>query len=192
MNAKPQKGTYGYLDKNKWYAWKKAALFLSVPILIFIISWIIHKTRMNVMTVAAIVGCLPGCNQVVRAILASRYSSIDQAFWEQTEAAKGRLPVVYENVFTSYEKNYYVDVIAVCGKEALGYSSDPKLNPAAVKYDEITIDQVIEQKLAVVDLTACILCMENHMPMYVFGLNEENSIVKALSGDFCGTKVTVS
>ena len=72
------------------------------------------------------------------------------------------------------------------------YDSDPKLNPAAVKYDEITIDQVIEQKLAVVDLTAWILCMENHMPMYVFGLNEENSIVKALSGDFCGTKVTVS
>lgn len=72
------------------------------------------------------------------------------------------------------------------------YDSDPKLNPAAVKYDEIPIEQVIEQKLAVVDLTACILCMENRMPMYVFGLNEENSIVKALSGEFTGTKVTVS
>ena len=50
---------------------------------------------------------------------------------------------------------------------------------------------MIDQKLAVVDLTASIMCMENKMPMYVFALQEENSIVKAISGDFNGTKVTV-
>lgn len=71
------------------------------------------------------------------------------------------------------------------------YDSDPKLNPAAKKYDQVTIQEVIEKQLAVVDLTASILCMENRMPMYVFGLNEENSIVKAISGEFTGTKVTV-
>jgi uridylate kinase len=71
------------------------------------------------------------------------------------------------------------------------YDSDPKVNPNAKKYDEIAIEDVIAQKLAVVDLTASIMCMENKMPMYVFGLNEENSIVKALSGEFSGTKVTV-
>ena len=41
------------------------------------------------------------------------------------------------------------------------------------------------------DLTATIMCLENKMPMYVFGLNEEDSIVKAISGEFNGTKVTV-
>ena len=71
------------------------------------------------------------------------------------------------------------------------YDSDPKTNPDAEKYDEVSIEEVIDKKLAVVDLTASIMCMENKMPMYVFGLNEENSIVKALSGDFSGTKVTV-
>lgn len=71
------------------------------------------------------------------------------------------------------------------------YDSDPKVNPEARKYDAISIEEVIEKKLAVVDLTASILCMENKMPMYVFGLNEENSIVKALSGQFHGTRVTV-
>lgn len=71
------------------------------------------------------------------------------------------------------------------------YDSDPKINPAAVKYGEVTIQEVISKKLAVVDLTASILCMENKMPMYVFGLNEENSIVKAVNGEFTGTKVTV-
>ena len=50
---------------------------------------------------------------------------------------------------------------------------------------------MIDRKLAVVDLTASIMCMENKMPMFVFGLKEENSIVKAMTGDFNGTKVTV-
>ena len=71
------------------------------------------------------------------------------------------------------------------------YDSDPKTNLDAKRYDEVSIQEVIEKQLAVVDLTASILSMENKMPMYVFGLNEENSIVKAISGDFNGTKVTV-
>ena len=71
------------------------------------------------------------------------------------------------------------------------YDSDPKINPSAVKYSEVSIQEVIDRKLAVVDLTASIMCMENKMPMFVFGLNEENSIVKAMTGDFNGTKVTV-
>ena len=70
------------------------------------------------------------------------------------------------------------------------YDSDPKLNPHAVRYDALSIEEVIEKKLAVVDLTASILCMEHKMPMYVFSLNEPDSIVKALSGSFNGTVIT--
>jgi uridylate kinase len=69
------------------------------------------------------------------------------------------------------------------------YDSDPKENPDAKKYDAISIQDVIEQKLQVVDLTASILCLEHKMPMYVFGLREENSIVNAAMGSFTGTKV---
>ena len=71
------------------------------------------------------------------------------------------------------------------------YDSDPKVNPNAVKYDKVSIQEVIDKKLAVVDLTASIMCMENKMPMFVFGLNEENSIVNAICGKFSGTEVTV-
>ena len=60
------------------------------------------------------------------------------------------------------------------------YDSDPKQNPDAKKYDEVTIDEVIEKNLQVVDMTASILARDNRMPMWVFGLNEENSIVKSL------------
>ncbi|SFP91760.1 uridylate kinase [Lachnospiraceae bacterium XBB1006] len=71
------------------------------------------------------------------------------------------------------------------------YDSDPKTNPNAVRYDEVTISEVIDKQLAVVDLTASIMCMEQKMPMYVFALTEENSIVNAISGEFHGTKVLV-
>ncbi len=72
------------------------------------------------------------------------------------------------------------------------YDSDPKVNPEAEKYDEISIQEIIDKKLMAVDLTASIMCLENQMPMLVFGLNEENSIVNTMSGTFTGTKVTVS
>ena len=71
------------------------------------------------------------------------------------------------------------------------YDSDPKDNPAARKYDEIAIQEVIDQKLAVVDMTASIMCMENKMPMQVFSLNEDNGIINAAHGINNGTKVTV-
>jgi len=71
------------------------------------------------------------------------------------------------------------------------YDSDPKLNPNAVKYDEISIQEVIDKQLAVVDMTASIMCMENKMPMLVFGLGEENSITNTVKGKFNGTRITV-
>ncbi|MGN1159253.1 MAG: UMP kinase [Lachnospiraceae bacterium] len=71
------------------------------------------------------------------------------------------------------------------------YDDDPRSNPAAKKYDEVSIDEVIEKNLQVVDMTASILARDHKMPMWVFGLNEENSIVKTMKGEFTGTKVTV-
>ena len=70
------------------------------------------------------------------------------------------------------------------------YDSDPKLNPNAKKYDKLTIEEVIDQKLAVIDLTASIMCMENHIPMAVFSLNEKDGIANAMQGKINGTIVT--
>ena len=71
------------------------------------------------------------------------------------------------------------------------YDMDPKAHPEAKRFDKISIQEVVDRKLQVVDLTASILAMENKMPMYVFSLNEPNSIVNTVSGDFNGTIVTV-
>ena len=71
------------------------------------------------------------------------------------------------------------------------YDSDPKTNPNAVKYDEISIEEVVAKKLAAMDLTASIMCMEQKMPMLVFALDEKDSIINAVHGKCVGTKVTV-
>ena len=67
----------------------------------------------------------------------------------------------------------------------------PKINPKAKKYDKISITDVVDKHLGVIDMTASVMCMENRMPLMVFGLNEKDSIVNALSGKFNGTIVTV-
>jgi len=71
------------------------------------------------------------------------------------------------------------------------YDSDPRKNPYAKKYDTLSMEEVIKRHLGVMDLAAAVLCMENKMPMKVFGLNEENSIVQAVNGELKGTLITV-
>ena len=71
------------------------------------------------------------------------------------------------------------------------YDSDPKKNPNAKKYDEISIDEVIAGNLQVVDMTASILARDNKVPMFVFDLTAKNSIINAVAGEFSGTRITV-
>ena len=60
----------------------------------------------------------------------------------------------------------------------------------ATEVGKISIQEVIDKQLAVVDLTASIMCMEQKMPMAVFSLNEENGIANAMQGNINGTIVT--
>lgn len=81
------------------------------------------------------------------------------------------------------------DVI-LSGKAIDGvYDSDPKLNPNAKKYDNMEMQDIVDQKLGVIDLASAVLAVENHMPMKLFGLNGENSIVNAMTGTLTGTYI---
>ncbi|MBQ7146603.1 MAG: UMP kinase [Lachnospiraceae bacterium] len=71
------------------------------------------------------------------------------------------------------------------------YDSDPARNPQAKKYETISIDEVVEKKLGVIDLTASALCAENRMPLAIFKLEEAGSITRALKGEINGTRITV-
>lgn len=69
------------------------------------------------------------------------------------------------------------------------YSSDPKKDPSAVKYDRISYIDVINKDLKVMDNTAITICMNSHMPIVVFGLDDPHNIVRAASGETIGTLV---
>lgn len=71
------------------------------------------------------------------------------------------------------------------------YDSDPKQNPKAKKFETIPMQEVLDRKLGIVDLTATVLALENNMPILLFGLAEDNSIVKAAQGKSNGTTITV-
>lgn len=69
------------------------------------------------------------------------------------------------------------------------YNADPARDPSAEKYDELTLSEILDRRLQVIDLAATVLCLENRMPMSVFSLHEKDGIRNALSGKHVGTKV---
>ena len=71
------------------------------------------------------------------------------------------------------------------------YDSDPATNPNAKKFDEIPCKDIVEKNLKVIDIAAANLCCENKIPVVIFGLAEDNGIVKAANGEKIGTVVTV-
>ncbi len=83
------------------------------------------------------------------------------------------------------------DVVLVAKSGVDGvYSADPKLDPTATKYDEITYDEAIAQGLRIMDQTAFALCGENKLPMVVFGMEPEGSILRVVKGEKIGTLVS--
>lgn len=71
------------------------------------------------------------------------------------------------------------------------YDSDPKINKEAKRYDEISIEEIINNKLEVIDLTASVMCMQANIPLFIFDLNEKDSIKNAINGKINGTKVII-
>jgi uridylate kinase len=69
------------------------------------------------------------------------------------------------------------------------YTADPKLDPDALKIDTISYDDILSQRLTVVDLTATSLSMDNKIPIILFALHEPGNIIKAVMGEKIGTKV---
>ena len=69
------------------------------------------------------------------------------------------------------------------------YDSDPRVNPAAKKYDHINYIDVIKKGIKAMDATAATMCMENNIPVLAFALDEEDSLIKAVCGEKIGTVI---
>jgi uridylate kinase len=82
--------------------------------------------------------------------------------------------------------------VVLMGKNGVDgvYSADPNRDPSAIKYDELTFQEALASGLKVADATAFALCMENDLPMIVFGIEPEGNILKAVQGEKIGTLVS--
>ncbi|MDD5923120.1 MAG: UMP kinase [Eubacteriales bacterium] len=85
--------------------------------------------------------------------------------------------------------NISADIILLAKNVDAVYSADPAVDPSAKKYEHLTMREVIDKNLRVMDLTAATICMENDMKIQVFGLAEENSMVRAVLGESIGTLI---
>ncbi|MDJ0699777.1 MAG: UMP kinase [Woeseiaceae bacterium] len=82
------------------------------------------------------------------------------------------------------------DVLLKATKVDGVYDSDPAKNPDATRYDSVSYDQVIADKLGVMDATAIVMCRDNGLPLRIFDLTRANALVQAMTGDDVGTVVT--
>ena len=85
------------------------------------------------------------------------------------------------------ENLYSMDLLLLAKNIDGIYSADPKVDASAVKFDEISYMDVIQKGLKAMDTTAISMCMENNIPILAFGVNEQDSIIKAVKGDKIGT-----
>lgn len=79
------------------------------------------------------------------------------------------------------------DIILLAKKVDAVYSDDPQSNPDAIRYTDLTHQEVLEKNLKVMDSTAASLCRDNKIPIHVFGLDEPGNVVKAVKGEKIGT-----
>jgi uridylate kinase len=81
------------------------------------------------------------------------------------------------------------EVILLAKKVDGVYSADPNVDPNAIKFDQLTYKQIIDQGLGVMDQTAATLCMENNIPIMVFALKDTDNIKRVIEGERIGTIV---
>ena len=82
------------------------------------------------------------------------------------------------------------DVLLKATKVDGVYDRDPVGNPDAVRFETVTYDQVISDKLAVMDATAVVMCRDNNLPLRIFDLTQPNALIQAMSGEEVGSLVT--
>lgn len=125
------KGSRGYLASQKKYEVLRTCLYFAISISLFIAGLVATKTRMNLLTIVAVLGCLPASNSAVQMIMFLRFKGCSEAAAVQISAHAGELSCLYDMIFTSYQKNYNIAHLAVKGNTICGYSEDAKFDENA-------------------------------------------------------------
>lgn len=119
------KGTRDYLKIQGKYELARTILYFAISISLFVAGIIATGDRMNVLTIVAILGCLPACKSAIDAFMILRFKGCSQDHAERIEQHMQGLYGLYDRVFTSYSVNFQVAHVTVKGNTICGYSQDP-------------------------------------------------------------------
>lgn len=120
---KVRKGDYGYIRAEKKKRFVTTLILFAIPLAAYVAAYLLTGTNQNIITVVAMVGCLPACKSVVGLIMMLRVNPMEAFHYAQIEEHAGDLVMSYEMYLTTYEKNTFVESFAVCGNKVVGYSS---------------------------------------------------------------------
>ncbi len=125
---KSQKGDIGYLKKHKRNAIIKASLEFGVVIALLVLGIIETGTRLNLLTVVAILGCLPAAKALVEVIMIVPHKSIHAELAECIRQQTEGMTVAYDLILTTEKKILPIDCIVIAGNAICGYSSNTKMD----------------------------------------------------------------
>lgn len=125
---KVQKGSFGYLKSKRFLVLIRTAVYFGVALALFFTGLITTDTRKNLLTVVAVLGCLPACKSLVNLIMYFRASGCSKEAEERLRKAEGSLNCMYDMYFTSYKENFAISHMTVDGKNICGYTEDGKCN----------------------------------------------------------------
>ncbi|MCC8067168.1 MAG: hypothetical protein LIO94_08725 [Clostridiales bacterium] len=127
---KVKKGSYGYVRYEKKKRFLMTLAMFILPIGLYVIGYITVKSRLNLFTVIAILGCLPACRSAVGLIMMLMQKPMPDERYQAVQNAAGNLTVGYELVITAYEHTSLVEAVVVCGNQVVCFTSDTKTDPA--------------------------------------------------------------
>ena len=125
---KVQKGDPGYLDHKKRIEIIRTIIYFGIVAAVFLLGYSQTHTRRNILTVVAILGCLPAAKALVGVITRFPYSSIDRKKADEIRSKTGLLTVCYDMVITSRQSIMPVDCIVISGHTIFGYTHYEKVN----------------------------------------------------------------
>ena len=120
------KGEYGYIRSEKVRRLLITALLFAIPIAILLTGMYINGTKKSILTVVAMVGCLPACKSAVGMIVMMLRRSMPKELYEKIAPHEGTLTMSYDMFLTSYDKSCMLDACAICGNTVVGFSADKK------------------------------------------------------------------
>lgn len=119
------KGSYGYISNRKKYTALRTVLFFSVSASLYIAGIVKTGSNKNLLTIVAVLGCLPACKSAVNFILFLKARGCSSALHEKLISYDNALTVFYDMYFTSYQKNYPLSHMALKGGMLCGITEHP-------------------------------------------------------------------